>query len=185
MSKLVKKMEYAALEKTFHGVRDLVLLGPGKVDSALDASFRKTLREKKIRVLMVKNTLVRKIFEAQGIKLDGVWAGPTLVCWGPESIKDLAVAVDDMLKEVVKKDPKTGAEKFKVKTAVADGQPVALDVAKKIPTRLEAVGEIVAALMGPASEIAGCLVGPAAELASQIASIADKKEDAVPAAPAA
>ena len=38
MSKLVKNMEYTALEKTFSGVRDLLLITPSKVDSGLDFS---------------------------------------------------------------------------------------------------------------------------------------------------
>ena len=53
-----------------------------------------------------------------------------------------------------------------------------------MPTRLEAIGEIIGMILGPASAIAGCLTGPGAQVASQIATIADKKEEA-PAAPAA
>ena len=43
MSKIVKSMEYAALEKTFKGVRDMILITPTKVDSTLDFNFRKSL----------------------------------------------------------------------------------------------------------------------------------------------
>ena len=54
MSKIVKQMEYTALEATFKGVRDLLLIVPTKVDSGLDFNFRKQLRDKKVRVQMVK-----------------------------------------------------------------------------------------------------------------------------------
>jgi hypothetical protein len=53
-----------------------------------------------------------------------------------------------------------------------------------MPTRLEAIGEIVAMMMGPASWIAGALTGPGGQVASQIATIAEKKEEPAP-APAA
>jgi large subunit ribosomal protein L10 len=194
MSKLVKAMEYTTLEKTFSGVRDLVLLSPSKIDSGLDYTFRKQLREKKVRVQMVKNSLAQRVFEAQGVKLDSkVWAGTTLVAWGADSIKDLSKAVDSLIKEIEKKDPKQ-KDKLKVKTAVADGQAVPMATALTMPTRLEAIGEIIGMILGPASSIAGALAGPGAQLASQIATIADRKEEAptaaekkeeAPAAPAA
>lgn len=186
MSKIVKSMEYAALEKTFSGVRDLILITPTKVDSTLDFNFRKSLRDKKISVKMVKNTLTRKIFDAQGVKIDPKnWSGTTLVAWGADSIKDLSKAVDGLIKEIEKKDPKS-KEKLVVKAAVADGQVVPLEMALKMPTRLEAIGEIVGMILGPASSIAGALIGPASQVASQIATIADRKEESAPAdAPAA
>ena len=184
MSKLVKQMEYTALEQTFSGVRDMVLLSPAKVDSTVDYNFRKQLREKKVRVQMVKNSLVRRVFEANGVKLDDkVWAGTTLVAWGADSIKDLSKAVDGLIKDIEKKDPKQ-KDKLKVKTAVADGQPVPMAAALVMPTRLEAIGEIIGMILGPASAIAGCLTGPGGQVASQIATIADKKDEAAP-APAA
>lgn len=184
MSKLVKNMEFAALEKEFSKVRDLVLITPSKIDAALDFNFRKQLREKKVRVRMVKNSLVKRVFNASGIKLeDKTWTGTTLIAYGADSIKDLSKAIDGLIKDIEKKDPKT-KEKFKVKLAIADGQIVTMDMAMKMPTRLEAIGEIVAMIMGPASSIAGCLVGPGGQVASQIATIAERKEESA-AAPAA
>src|SRR3954466_12498122 len=180
MSKLVKKMEYVALERTFSGVRDVVLLSPSKIDSGTEYNFRKQLREKKVRVQMVKNSLARRVFEAQGVKLDDkMWIGTTLVAWGADSIKDLSRAVDGLIKDIEKKDPKQ-KDKLKVKTAVADGQPVPMATALTMPTRLEAIGEVIAAMLGAVSEIAGGLTGPAAQVASQIATLADRKEEAAP-----
>jgi large subunit ribosomal protein L10 len=182
MSKLVKNLEYAALEKSFKGVRNLVLISPTKIHAALDVTFRKTLREQNIRVQMVKNNLAKRVLKDQGVEVDDKhWSGTTLVAWGAESIKDLAKAIDGLIKDIEKKDPKN-KEKYIVKTAVADGIPVPLSVAVTIPTRLEAIGEIVSAIMAPASALAGCLIGPGAQVASQIATLADKKEDAPAAA---
>jgi ribosomal protein L10 len=178
MSKKIKEMELNDLRATFKGVKDMVLLQPLKLDSAADYEMRKKLREKKIRVKMVKNSLVKKVFDENGVKVD-VGVGPTLLCWGAESIKELGTAVDAILKDL-KKDPKA-PEKIKEKTAVAEGQPLPLSVAKTLPTRKEAIGGVLAALLGPGSQIAGCLVGPA----NQIAGILKAIEDKAPAAPAA
>jgi large subunit ribosomal protein L10 len=187
MSKIVKKLELDTLSKAFDGVKDLVLLSTTKVDSALDYNFRKTLREKKIRVQMVKNTLARKILEGNGIKLKDCWSGPTLVAWGSDSIKSLANTVESVIKDFEKKDPKS-KEKLGFKTAVADGQQCTLEQAKVMPTRLEAIGEIIGMILGPGSAIAGALTGPASQVASQIAKKAEGEEaasaDAAPAADA-
>ncbi len=192
MSKVVKALEYADIEKSLSGVRDFIVVAPSKVNSSLDFNFRKALREKKVRAKMVKNTLARKVLEAQGVKLDPkVWSGTTIICWGGDSIKDLAKAVNGFIKETEKKDPKS-KDKLVVKTAVADGQQTTIEIAEKMPTRLEAIGEIIGMILGPASSIAGALVGPAGQVASQIAQIAEGKagagvaaETETPAAPAA
>jgi ribosomal protein L10 len=183
MSKKIKELELTALRKTFQGVKDMVLLEPLKLDSAADFEMRKKLRDKKIRVKMVKNSLVKKVFDENGVKVDP-GSGPTLLCWGADSVKELGTAVDAILKDL-KKDPKAPL-KIKEKTAVADGQPVPLDVAKTLPTRKEAIGGVLAALLGPGSAIAGALVGPANQLAGVLKAIEEKggKTEAAP-APAA
>ena len=122
----------------------------------------------------------RPVFMAGGIKTDGLWVGSTLVCWGGESVKALATSIDQAVREA-KKDPKA-PEKFKVKTAVADGQVVTFDVAKPLPTRKEAIGEVLAAVLGPGSALAGCLVGPANQLAGCVAAVEEKAKTAAPAA---
>jgi len=178
-------MEFSALEKMFSGVRDLLLITPTAIDSGLDYNFRKQLRDKKVQVKMVKNSLAKRVFDAQGVKVeDKNWTGVTLVAWGSDSIKGLSKAVDGLIKDIEKKDPKT-KEKYKVKVAVADGQVVPMAAALTMPTRLEAIGDIIGMILSPAASIAGCLIGPGGQVASQIATLADRKEEEPAAAPAA
>ncbi len=181
MSKKIKELELTTLRTTFQGVKDYVILEPIKVDSATDFEFRKRLREKKAQVQLVKNTFVKKVFSENGITVDA-WSGPTLLVWGADNIKTLSNTVDALIKDL-KKDPK-GPDKFKVKTAVADGEAISMEEAKKRPTRLEAIGEVVGALVGAGSALAGCLTGPASQLASILSTI-EEKGGAAGAAPAA
>jgi ribosomal protein L10 len=181
MSKKIKDLELNALRATFNGVRDYVILEPVKVDSATEYEFRKRLREKKCSAKLVKNTFIAKVFTENGVAVDGL-AGPTLLVWGGSSVKDLSNTVDTLIRDL-KKDPKA-PDKFKVKTAVADGQKITLEVAKTLPTRLEAIGEVVAALLGPGAAVAGCLTGPATQLAGILKAIEEKGGEAAP-APAA
>jgi ribosomal protein L10 len=184
MSKKIKELELNALRATFRGVRDYVILEPVKVDAATDFEFRRRLREKKARAQVVKNTLIRKVFTENGIAVDG-WSGPALLVWGANNVKELSTTVEGLLRDL-KKDPKA-PDKFKVRTAVADGESISLEDAKTRPTREEAIGGVLAALLGPGSQVAGCLTGPAGQLAGILQAIEEKKpgEGAAPAADAA
>jgi ribosomal protein L10 len=182
MSKKVKALELDALRKAVGGVKDYVLVEPVGPDAAAEFDFRRKLRAKKIKAQMVKNTYAKKVFGEMGITLD-VWGGPTVLCWGGANVKELSNTVDTAVKES-KKDPKA-PERYKVKTAVADGQPVTIDVAKTMPTREEAIGDIVAALVGPGASIAAALTGPATQLAGILKAIEEKKPEGETAAPAA
>ena len=182
MSKKIKAFQYDALRKSFDGVRDYVIVEPMAVDAAADYNFRKNLRAKNIKAQLVKNTFARKVFGENGLEAGDVWAGTTLLCWGGANIKELSNAVDEQVK-ASKKDPKS-PEKYKVKIALADGEAISIEDAKKRPTREEAIGDIVSALMSAGSAIAGCLVGPGGELVSILKTI-EEKGPAGPAAEAA
>jgi ribosomal protein L10 len=187
MSKKIKALEIESLRKAVGGVKDYVLIEPLKVDAATDYEFRKNLRAKKIRAQVVKNTYAKKVFGEMGIQVDAAWSGPTLLCWGGANIKELSNTVDDQVK-AARKDPKL-PEKYKIKTAVADGQSVTFEAAKVMPTREEAIGDILGAVLGAGASLVGCLTGPAAQLASILTTIEEKGPagagDAAPAGDAA
>lgn len=171
MSKKIKELELNDLRKALKGVRDCVLLQPLKLDSAADYTLRKQLRDKKIRVKMVKNTLVKKVFAENGVTVDP-GSGPTLLCWGADSPKALGTAVKDVLK-ALRPDPKL-PEKVKEKTGVADGTLVSLEQLSKIPTKQEAIGEVLAAILGPGSTLAAAIMGPANDLGGLLKTIEEK-----------
>lgn len=177
MSKKIKELELNTLRATFKGVKDLVLLEPIKLDSATDYELRKRLREKKMSIKMVKNTLVKKVFTENGLQVE-TGGGPTLLVWGGANIKELSNSVDSLIKEL-KKDPKS-PDKLKVKTAVADGESITMDEAKVRPTREEAIGDVLSGLLSAGSAIAGCLTGPASQLASILTTIEEKAKEGAP-----
>jgi len=167
MSKAIKQMQMDSLKTTFKGVRDLVMLNIIGLNAIEDNKIRLGLRKKGIRLHQVKNSLCKRVFGELGLKVDNVWEGGTTVAWGANSLKELSKE----LEPIVKKHEKL----IKVKTAMADGQPVPFATALTMPTRLEAIGEVIAMIMGPAQTIAAQLIGPAAQVASQVKSISEKK----------
>jgi large subunit ribosomal protein L10 len=185
MSKEIKQLQLTAIQNTFNGVRDVVVMSVRGLDCHADQALRTALRKKNIRMQVVKNTLTRKVFGEMGIAVDGnprYWSGPTTLAWGAPgiSIAEVSRAIEAELKNV--KTAASYKDKVGVKGAFAEGQPVTFDVALKMPTRLEAIGQIVGMIIGPGSAIAGCLTGPASQIASQIQTISEKTEEAAPAA---
>jgi large subunit ribosomal protein L10 len=184
MSKVIKQMEMDDLKKTFQGVRDAVVLSIQGLNATVDNAFRATLRKKNVRLKVVKNSLTRRVFGELGLAVPAdspFWAGPTALAWGANSVAELSRAIDTELKA-----PKTAPlykDKVKIKGAITEGQPIPFEQALTMPTREEAIAQIVAMILGPGSAIAGCLTGPAAQVASQIQTIAEK-EPAAETAPA-
>ncbi|CAN5194554.1 hypothetical protein BH11PLA2_BH11PLA2_13850 [soil metagenome] len=184
MSKKIKELELAVLRKTFSGVKDFVVLEPVKVDAGTEHEFRKKLRSSKISVKLIKNSFGKKILAENGVTAaDKVWSGPTLLCWGGDSVKGLATGVDGAVKDS-KKDPKA-PDKFKIKAGIADGAVTSFDLMKIMPTRLEAIGDVLGGLLGAGSAIVSALTNPAAQIAGVLKAIEDKAPAAAEAAPAA
>jgi ribosomal protein L10 len=141
--------------------------------------MRLALRKKNIRMHVVKNSLARRVFGDLGIQAGDVWAGPTTLAWGSNSIAELSKELEGL----VKKNEKT----MKVKGAVADGQGVTFRQALDMPTKPQAIGRVVQLALSPASRLVGQLRGPVSRVAGQVKTISEKKpEEAAPApAPAA
>ncbi len=170
MSKQIKQIEMAALKKTFQDIRDLVVLSADKLNCQADNQLRATLRKKNIRLMMVKNSLARRVFDDVGIKLTDCWEGSTLFAWGANSLAELSKELDALVKKY---------DKFlKVKGAVSEGQGIAFKTALAMPTKAEAIGHIVGLAMSPASRLVSQILGPASQLASQIKTLSEKAEAA-------
>jgi len=186
MSKVVKQMEMTALKDSLQNVRDLVVLSIKGLTSQGEHQLRMALRKKNVRVRMVKNTLTRKVFHDIGIHLDDnspYWQGPTALAWGGASIAETSRTLEAELRA-----PKTVAlyrDKVTVKGAVVEGQAIPFDQALKMPTREEAIAQVLSMILGPGSAIAACLIGPASQVASQIDTLTKEKEPAADAEGAA
>jgi len=186
MSKVIKQMEMTALRKSFDGVRDVVVLSTKGLTCHADSTFRANMRKKNIRLQVVKNSLTRKVFGELGLnfsKESPYWKGPTLLAWGAGSVAELSQAVDGELK--LPKNLPLYKDKVRVKGAIADGLEIPFDAALKMPTRSQAIGAILSALLSPASAILGGLVSAGGQVAGQIQKISEKEPAAEEAAPPA
>jgi large subunit ribosomal protein L10 len=184
MSKVIKQIEMDALRETFQGVRDLVVLNVQGLSCQADHTLRSALRKKKIRLKVVKNSLTRRVFGELGMNVgpeSPYWSGQTTLAWGAGSIAELSRELEAELKQ-----PKTAPlykDKVNIKGAIADGQPITFQEGKERPTREEAIGQVLAMILGPGSALAGLLTGAASQVVSQIEKIGEKGQPAGEAAP--
>lgn len=179
MSKFVKKLEADALAATLGDTRDFVLLNLTGMKATDENAMRLALRKKKIRLHHVKNSQVRRIFDAKGFKgVDTFLAGPTVVAWATSD--DVAIAT--VSKEIDAFIAKNKA--IKPKTAIADGAAIPFEDAKKMPTREEALSLLLGQILGPARTLVGQLKGPGGQIAGQLKALEDKLGKEAPAAAA-
>src|SRR5688572_27679209 len=111
MSKYLKDLITNDLKNRLDGVSDLLLLDVAKLEANANGSLRRKFREKKINLLVVKNSLARRATEGTALApaFEGV-EGSAAVVWGSEDIVSLAKEVTRLLgeKEFANLAPKGG-----------------------------------------------------------------------------
>ena len=171
MSKPIKQMEMDALKKSFQGIQDIVFLSSSGINCQTDNQLRLALRKKNIHMQVVKNSLARRVFGDLGFKLDKYWEGPTTVAWGAGSVAELSRALEAFIKK---------NDKMKVKGVLAEGQEISFDRALKMPTRVEAIGKVIAMALSPARRLMAQVIAPAATIAGQVKTLTERPAESGP-----
>jgi large subunit ribosomal protein L10 len=175
MSKYVKELLQSQLEKRVQDeqVRDFLVVTTKGVGGVANNVMRGALKQKGIRLLVVKNSLFRRVLQSQ--KMDSaanLLNGPSAIAYGGDSIVDVA-------KEVLDWSRKLPA--LEVRGAFVDGNvydsAAAVQLAK-MPTRVELQGRIVSCVLSPGSVLGGVLMGQGGIIASCLKTIIEKAEEA-------
>jgi len=169
MSKPVKELVRNELIKRFDGVTQLAVVGFSGVDATTTNQIRGRLREKDIRMTVVRNSLARQAFKAVGLEpAGGLLDGPCAVAYGSDSV----VTVVRELLDIHEETPN-----LEVKAAFMEGELFEedqIDALSKYPTRDEAVAQVVQCVLSAGASLAGCLIGPAGQLAGILETIEQK-----------
>ncbi|MBX3417365.1 MAG: 50S ribosomal protein L10 [Pirellulaceae bacterium] len=174
MSKVVKEILSKDIARRLAGVEDCVVANMIGLDSEKTSQLRRTLREKKISVMVIKNSLARRATE--GTPLAPAFAGLTgtaAVLYGSEDFVSL-------VKEVVGLDKDANYESFKARGGVMDGEslsPETVLAIAKWPNRAEQLSILSGQILSPGATLGGQLKGAGGKLASQIAKLSEEKED--------
>ena len=165
MSKYVKDLLAKDIQRRLDGVDEALLVNVIGLDANQSVVLRKQLREKDIRLLVVKNSLAKRATEGTPLSsaFDGV-EGSTAVVWGAEDFISLA-------KEVSELDKSPDFAEFQTQGGVMDGECLTADKVKEI-SKWPSREEQLSILMGQALSVGGQLLSqieaPGGLLASQI-----------------
>jgi len=174
MSKKVKNLIEKETANRLKGIDAVAVINPRGINAIKNNQIRRKLREKGLRMTVVKNTLAKRAI-GEGSKLKGfdrLLDGPSAVIYGQASISTIARLI---------LDEKKADEKIELRGIFFDGEVYVgdkgVEQVSKLPTREEAIGKIVAALLGPGAKLAAALKGPGGTLGAVLKSIEEKAKE--------
>ncbi|MFT3787906.1 MAG: 50S ribosomal protein L10 [Tepidisphaeraceae bacterium] len=155
MSKKIKNLIERELESNLKSLEGVAVLNPVGLDGNKSNNMRRKLHEKGMKMLVVKNSLARRAGSATKIKgFESLLNGPSAIVYGTGQTGVGAIA--RLLVDLKKED-----EKLELRGVFFDGEAyqgeAGVKTVSSFPTREEAIGQIVGALLGPIQSIAGAL----------------------------
>lgn len=165
MSKYLKDLITNEVRSRLDGVSDALVVDVIGMEANANVQLRKTLREKNIKLMVIKNSLAARATEGTSLAVafEGS-SGTSAVVWGGEDVVSLA-------KEVMRLAGQAEYEPFTAKGGAMDGERLSKeDVAavSKWPSREEQLSLLVGQMLGPGANLSAQLLGPGRNLASQV-----------------
>jgi large subunit ribosomal protein L10 len=176
MSKYVKELITKDLRQRLDGVDEALLVNVIGMPNEQNVVLRRTLREKNIQLLVVKNSLARRASEGSALApaFDAT-DGTIALLWGGEDVVSLA-------KEVMRLAGQKEFEPFAPRGGVMDGQHLSADDVQRVskwPSRQEQLSILVGQILSPGATLSAQLLGPGKLLASQVKKKGEEGEEGV------
>ncbi len=167
MSRYVKGIIIEYYRQQFAGVQDALLVSVQGLNGNQSTELRRRLRERGIRLMVVKNTLARLATRDTPLApLFENLQGPAAVVWGGEDIVSVAKAVVELVDDKDKR-----FEPFAIRGGIVDGTLLDAEGVRQVskwPSRQELIAQVVSCLLAPFQQLAACIQGPGAALAACI-----------------
>ena len=180
MSKRVKSLIEKEMQTRFGDIDGVAVINPRGINAIKNNLIRRRLHEKGLKMTVVKNTIAKRATGESKIKgFESLLEGPSAVIYGKASISTIARAL---------LDEKKNDEAIELRGMFFDGEVYVgdkgVEQVSKMPTREEAIGQLIALVLSPAKNLAGAIKGPGSKLGSILKTIEDKAKEKDGAAPA-
>jgi ribosomal protein L10 len=176
MSKYIKNLMVKGVAERLDEVKDGVVVNVVGLPANTTVELRKQLRQKNIRLMVVKTSLARRATEGTPLcgAFDGI-EGPLAIMWGAEDMVALA-------KEAIRlhKSKDKELEKFQALGGIMDGERLSAERVQEIstwPTREEQLSILMGQILSPGANLVGALNGPGGLLTSQIKKISEGESE--------
>ena len=173
MSKFVKGLLQQDLAKAVdsENTKEFLVVSLMGVPGVDNNVMRGELKEKGIKLLVVKNSLFRSVLREHDMSdAADLFQGPCAVAFGGDSVVDVAKELKDWGKKV---------KAMEVKGAFLDGTVLDAKGAENLasmPTRKELQGQVAGCIASPGAKLAGALKGPGSKIAGCLKTIIEKAE---------
>jgi large subunit ribosomal protein L10 len=173
MSKQVKDLITRELSSRWKDLEGVAVINPRGINATKNNLIRRRLHAKGLRMMVVKNTLARRATQGTSLKgFDKLLDGPSAVIYGDASLPTIARVV---------LDEKKNDDTIELRGVFFDGEVYVGDKGVKrvseLPTREEAIGQIVAAVLGPGRRLAAAIKGPGGVLGGILKTIENKAKE--------
>lgn len=171
MSKPVKDMITQELQSRYAELDSALWLEVVGVDGVSTNQLRRELRDKDMRLEVVKNSLFRRAIGDGPLRpLAEALGGPAAIVTGGESLIDVAKLIDEWL-------PK--AKGIKLRGAVLEGEW--LDESRvaglsKMPTKRDLQAKVAAIILSPGGNVAGAINSGGGKIAGAVKALIEKLE---------
>jgi large subunit ribosomal protein L10 len=174
MSKKVKNLIEKELNNRFSSLEGIAVVNPRGIGAIKNNAMRRRLRDKGLKMAVVKNTLAKRAGSTTKIKgFESLLEGPSAVIYGQGTVSAIARIL---------LDEKKLDDTLELRGLFFDGESYigekGVEQASKLPTREEAIGQVVALILAPGAKLGGIFKGQAGKVAALIKAVEEKAEKA-------